>query len=41
MDQGTLRARIDTIRGCMISHIYPITADQRIELKSLGDAPGS
>lgn len=41
MDQGTLRARVDTLRGCMISHIYPITADQRIELKNLGDAPGS
>lgn len=41
MDQGTLRARVDTLRGCMISHIYPITSDQRIELKSLGDAPGS
>lgn len=41
MDQGTLRARVDTIRGCMISHIYPITTDQRLELKTLGDAPGS
>ncbi len=41
MDQGTLRARMDTLRGCMISHIYPITPDQRKELKSLGDAPGS
>lgn len=41
MDQGTLRARVDTLRGCMISHIYPISSDQRIELKNLGDAPGS
>ncbi|MDJ0917697.1 MAG: DUF6491 family protein [Woeseiaceae bacterium] len=41
MDQGTLRARMDTLRGCMISHIYLITSDQRKELKSLGDAPGS
>lgn len=41
LDQGTLRARVDTLRGCIISHIYPITSDQRIELKNLGDAPGS
>ncbi len=41
MDQRSLRARIDTLRGCVISHIYPISLDQRAELKSLGDAPGS
>ena len=41
LDQRTLRARVDTLRGCMISHIYEITKDQRTELKSLGDAPGS
>ncbi|MDJ0759985.1 MAG: DUF6491 family protein [Woeseiaceae bacterium] len=41
LDQRTLRARVDTLRGCMISHIYLITTDQRKELKNLGDAPGS
>ena len=41
LDQRTLRARVDTLRGCMISHIYPITRDQRTELKRLGDAPGA
>lgn len=41
LDQDSLRARVDTLRGCVISHIYPITTEQRGELKNLGDAPGS
>ena len=41
IDQGSLRARIDTIRGCVVSHIYTITPDQKIELYTLGDAPGA
>ncbi len=41
LDQRNLNARLDTIRGCPISHIYAITDEQSTELRSLGDAPGS
>ena len=37
---NVLRARFDTIRGCRISKMYEITAEQREELTALGDAPG-
>ena len=39
-DHRNLRAGEDTIRGCIIDKIYPITNDQRIELRHLGEAPG-
>ncbi len=39
-DQRNLRARFDTIRGCMIDRMYAISLDQRTELRNLGDAPG-
>ena len=39
-NQNVLRARFDTIRGCRIGKMYEITAEQRVELTALGDAPG-
>ena len=39
-DPSRLRARFDTIRGCMIGKIYDLTEQQREELHQLGDAPG-
>ena len=39
-DPGRLRARFDTIRGCMITKMYSVTREQREEIKNLGDAPG-
>lgn len=41
VDHRNLRARVDTIRGCPISHIYAISREQSTELRNLGDAPGS
>ncbi len=37
---NVLRSRFDTIRGCRIAKMYEITAEQRVELTALGDAPG-
>jgi hypothetical protein len=39
-DGYNLYARFDTLRGCFIDHIYPVTDVQATELKNLGDAPG-
>ena len=39
-DSRSLRARIDTIRGCHIETFYKLTDEQVKELKNLGDAPG-
>lgn len=39
-DHRYLRARLDTMRGCIIEKIYPITSEQRNELRILGEAPG-
>ena len=39
-DPSRVRARFDTIRGCIIGKIYAITEEQREELRQLGDAPG-
>jgi hypothetical protein len=39
-DHRNLRAGEDTIRGCIVEKIYPITNDQRNELRHLGEAPG-
>ncbi len=38
IDTRNLRARVDTIRSCIISDIYPVTPGQVIELKNLGYA---
>ena len=39
-DPSRVRARFDTIRGCIIGEIYEVTEEQREELRQLGDAPG-
>jgi hypothetical protein len=39
-DHRNLRAGEDTIRGCIVDRIYPISNDQRIELRNLNEAPG-
>jgi hypothetical protein len=39
-DHRYLRARVDTMRGCIIEKIYPITSEQRNELRELGETPG-
>ena len=39
-DARNIRARFDTLRGCVIGKIYPITEAQRVEIKALGEAPG-
>jgi hypothetical protein len=39
-DSSLLRARFDTIRGCRIETMYPLSDEQVKELKNLGDAPG-
>jgi len=40
-DSRTIRSRFDTIRGCRIDKIYSLTEAESIELKELGEAPGS
>lgn len=39
-DPRRVRARFDTIRGCIIGAIYAVSEAQREELRRLGDAPG-
>ena len=39
-DPNRIRARFDTIRGCIIGAIYEVSEEQREELRQLGDAPG-
>ncbi len=40
-DHRNLRARVDTIRGCIIEKIYPIDRTQRAEIRQLIAAPPS
>jgi len=40
-DSNTIRARIDTIRGCRIAKIYGLTEAEVAEIKNIGEAPGS
>ena len=40
-DYNRLRINEDTIRGCRIGKIYPLTRAQAEELRNLGHAPGS
>ena len=40
-DRNTIRARFDTIRGCRIAKIFPLTEGEHAELKALGESPGS
>ena len=37
----TIRARSDTIRGCQVDKIFALTEADVVELKSLGESPGS
>jgi len=39
-DHNRLRVNEDTLRGCRIGKIYPLTEGQAIELQSLGKGPG-
>jgi hypothetical protein len=39
-DHNRLKANEDTIRGCRIGKIYPLTRGQADELRNLGQAPG-
>ena len=38
---NTVRARFDTIRGCRIARIFPLTEDEVAELTNIGESPGS
>ena len=38
-DYNRLRANEDTVRGCRIGKIYPLTQAQAEELRNLGHAP--
>jgi hypothetical protein len=40
-DYNRLRTNEDTIRGCRIGKIYPLTRAQADELRNLGYAPGA
>lgn len=40
-DYNRLRTNEDTIRGCRIGKIYPLTSAQAEELRNLGHAPGA
>jgi len=36
-----VRARFDTLRGCRIARMYPLTEGEVEELKAIGESPGS
>jgi len=38
---NTIRAKFDTLRGCRIASIYPLTEDEVAELRDIGESPGS
>ena len=41
-DSGNVvRARFDTLRGCHIARIFPLTEDEVAELSAIGESPGS
>jgi hypothetical protein len=40
-DLNTVRARFDTIRGCLIARIYGLDEAEVAELENIGEAPGS
>ena len=40
-EANTIRARSDTIRGCLVDKIFALTEADVAELKSLGELPGS
>jgi len=40
-DTNIVRAGFDTIRGCRIVNIYALNEAEAVELKNIGEAPGS
>ncbi len=38
---NTISARADTLRGCRIENIYPLTEAEVVELRDIGESPGS
>ena len=36
-----IRARFDTIRGCQIAKMFPLTEGEVAELEAIGESPGS
>jgi hypothetical protein len=38
---NTIRARFDTLRGCRIAKMYPLTEAEVAELREIGESPGS
>ena len=40
-ESNVVRARFDTIRGCRITAIYALDEAEVVELKNIGEAPGS
>ena len=36
-----VRARFDTLRGCRIAKLFPLTESEVAELKAIGESPGS
>ena len=38
---NTVRARFDTLRGCRIARIFPLTEGEVAELANIGASPGS
>ena len=38
---NTVRARFDTLRGCRIAKMFPLTEGEVAELKAIGESPGS
>jgi len=38
---NTIRAKFDTLRGCRIAKIYPLTEAEVAELRDIGESPGS
>jgi hypothetical protein len=39
-DKNRLRVNEDTLRGCRIGKVYPLTDAQALELRNLGKGPG-
>ena len=37
----SISARFDTLRGCRIDKLFPLTEDEVAELKAIGESPGS
>lgn len=38
---NTIRARFDTLRGCHIAKLFPLTEGEAAELSAIGESPGS